>query len=203
MFCIQCGEKQIDDSAKNCYKCSAPIPSRDAAKNLTSSASQEQKAAPAKNPPSPLLILGSGCLFVVFIMICGFIMLYVCAVKYPNSSSVTLSSPSPTPSSTPKKQQLGEIDRNSKLGKNVFARSIFEVRSRLYCPKTAKFSRRNDRSVIITRFDDDCYKCRGYVDSQNKFGALIRTYFVVSVYFKDEGWFKDYKYLLLDVKTEN
>lgn len=52
------------------------------------------------------------------------------------------------------------------------------ITNRLKSPKTAEFPWSGDAKIIRT---GNNFKVRSYVDSQNGFGALIRTYFVCTV----------------------
>jgi hypothetical protein len=51
------------------------------------------------------------------------------------------------------------------------------VKKDLKSPSTAKFGRTVDNGVIITPEIDQKYLISSYVDSQNDFGATVRTYF--------------------------
>lgn len=56
------------------------------------------------------------------------------------------------------------------------------VQKRLISPSTAKFPRFSDPGVRILEDDGCVFSVFGYVDSQNKFGAMIRTEFVAVVF---------------------
>lgn len=56
------------------------------------------------------------------------------------------------------------------------------VQKRLVSPSTAKFPKFSDPGVRILEDDGCVFSVFGYVDSQNKFGAMIRTEFVAVVF---------------------
>jgi len=66
MFCIQCGEKQLDDTATICSKCAAPIPSRAVKATETSPLLQKQKRTSTRKLPYILISLGIICLMLSF-----------------------------------------------------------------------------------------------------------------------------------------
>ncbi|WP_019850655.1 hypothetical protein [Desulfitobacterium sp. PCE1] len=55
-----------------------------------------------------------------------------------------------------------------------------EVKSNLKSPSTAKFQRYSDEYVAETD-DENIFMVKGYVDSQNGFGAMIRSDYIVKV----------------------
>ncbi len=63
------------------------------------------------------------------------------------------------------------------------------VRNSLKAPRTAKFPYSGDEGVSISKSSDNVYAIRGYVDSENSFGAMIRTeYRCVLRYIGDDNW---------------
>ena len=69
------------------------------------------------------------------------------------------------------------------------------VEQRLKAPKTAEFGTYYDSNTVITKMDDNNYKIRLYVDSENSFGAMIRSEFIVDVRKADNG-----DWVLMDIK---
>lgn len=67
-------------------------------------------------------------------------------------------------------------------GKIIAAQGV--VKERLASPATATFPW-NEYKVAE---DDKGYAVGGYVDSQNQFGAMIRTWWVVQMKRTDTGW---------------
>lgn len=59
------------------------------------------------------------------------------------------------------------------------AKSI--VGKNLASPGSAKFASLSDSDVIVRKTGSCEYKIKSYVDSQNGFGALLRTYFTITV----------------------
>ena len=57
------------------------------------------------------------------------------------------------------------------------------VKSRLKCPSTAEFP---DASVASISCEDSVYTVFSYVDAQNSFGAMIRTYYEVTLTYDSE-----------------
>ncbi len=62
------------------------------------------------------------------------------------------------------------------------------VRDRLKAPATAKFPASNDPAVVARKLDNGAYRVTAYVDSQNGFGALVRTPFVCNVTWQGDSW---------------
>lgn len=58
--------------------------------------------------------------------------------------------------------------------------AISDVKSYLKAPATAQFPEANDGSAWDISWDDDYFYVSSYVDSQNSFGALIRTQFTAT-----------------------
>jgi len=69
------------------------------------------------------------------------------------------------------------------------------VSSALKAPSTAKFPPSFDEGVHISETGYQTYECRGYVDSQNSFGAMMRTNFTCTVRHVGGG-----RWELVDVK---
>jgi hypothetical protein len=67
------------------------------------------------------------------------------------------------------------------------------IEKRLIAPATAEWPSRSDITVLPIRGKEEAYQVRGYVDSQNGFGALIRTNYVCEVSYVGNGqWHLDY-----------
>lgn len=60
------------------------------------------------------------------------------------------------------------------------------VTRRLKAPKSAEFPSRSEFRVVAS--SDDQYLVSGYVDSQNSFGAMIRTTFICQMKVEGETW---------------
>lgn len=60
------------------------------------------------------------------------------------------------------------------------------VQKRLVSPSTAKFPKFSDPAVRIQEDPGCVFSVFGYVDSQNRFGAMIRTEFVAVVFREDK-----------------
>lgn len=55
------------------------------------------------------------------------------------------------------------------------------VKSRLKSPSSAKFASSFSKKEHVTHLGDDRYKVQSYVDSQNGFGAMIRSHWTVTI----------------------
>jgi len=66
------------------------------------------------------------------------------------------------------------------------------VKERLVSPASAKFPRMNNYDVKIQK-DEHIYFIQGYVDSQNSFGAMLRTYYSGAVIQEDEKYWSLFK----------
>lgn len=58
--------------------------------------------------------------------------------------------------------------------------AISDIKSYLKAPATAQFPEANDSSAWDISWDDDYFYVSSYVDSQNSFGALVRTQFTAT-----------------------
>jgi len=61
------------------------------------------------------------------------------------------------------------------------------IKPYLKCPSTADFPYAHNKDVYILRYEDTKYSVNGYVDSQNSFGAMIRTRYTARVEETFEG----------------
>lgn len=67
------------------------------------------------------------------------------------------------------------------------------VEERLVAPATAKFPKQSDIETFTVKDKKDAYQIRGYVDSQNRMGALLRMHYVCEVsYVGNDKWHLDY-----------
>lgn len=64
------------------------------------------------------------------------------------------------------------------------------VQSNLKAPKTAKFPSQYD--IMITSLGGSDYRILGYVDSQNGFGAMIRSNFIATLTLTSSGYKNGY-----------
>jgi len=55
------------------------------------------------------------------------------------------------------------------------------VKEKIKSPSTAKFPSGSDKEVSVIKKDNNQYMIRSYVDSQNSFGATLRTNFIVTI----------------------
>jgi len=78
----------------------------------------------------------------------------------------------------------GEPDPKYANKSLAFACVKEKVRQQLKSPSTAEFQHNIDMQIETT--DNLSYKIGGYVDSQNSFGAMLRTNFVCSLTVKPE-----------------
>jgi len=64
------------------------------------------------------------------------------------------------------------------------------IEDRLTAPKSAEWPSHTE--ISITRFsdrEDEAYRVTGYLDSQNRMGAMIRIYYVCDIaYLGDDQW---------------
>jgi hypothetical protein len=63
-----------------------------------------------------------------------------------------------------------------------------EIEMNLKSPKTAEFQSNNDAYFVWEEADSNKALVRSYVDSQNGFGALIRTHFVCELVCENGNW---------------
>jgi len=75
----------------------------------------------------------------------------------------------------------GEEDKPDKIGAFLYAEKAVE--NHLKAPSSAEFASYNNS--LVTQ-DQDTFYVQSYVDSQNSFGAMVRSNFEVRVIFVDE-----------------
>jgi len=104
---------------------------------------------------------------------------------------------SPEPSPAPANSSTDTNDKGGSTGKKVgaWAATTTLIKSRLTAPRTAKF---NGGAWDVAYLGDNRYRVKGSVDSQNSFGAMIRTEFQAIV--RDEGD-EDQTWVLEDLQT--
>jgi len=64
------------------------------------------------------------------------------------------------------------------------------IEPRLVAPTTAKFPSSSEVSIVrLSDQQEEAYQIIGYVDAQNKFGAMIRTYYICEItYLGNDRW---------------
>jgi galactitol-specific phosphotransferase system IIB component len=74
-------------------------------------------------------------------------------------------------------------DAWKKEDRSFYAKSYIEglIKTQLKSPSTAKFPGTLDTDYVIRQLDDQMYVVSSWVDSQNSFGAMIRTKYLGSV----------------------
>ena len=66
------------------------------------------------------------------------------------------------------------------------------IEERLKSPATAEWPNKSDIETYTIRGKEDAFQIRGYVDSQNGFGALLRMNYVCEVsYIGQDNWHLD------------
>ena len=100
----------------------------------------------------------------------------------PTPTATTETSPEPGPA--PANTRTGTNDRGGSIGKKVeaWAATTMLIKDRLKAPRTARF---NGGAWNVVYLGNNRYRVKGSVDSQNSFGAMIRTTFQAIV--RDEG----------------
>lgn len=152
--CPYCAEA-IQDAAVLCRFCQRELPA-----NTAPTAAQQQP--PKKGSNNGLVILGLLAFLAVAVLIAkGF-----------------------TPQLTP--EQLAQHKARSEAAKcadtsTAFYMSQEFVKGRLRAPASAKFPRSSDPDVGVRYLGDCTHEVLGFVDSQNGFGALIRSKYIVKL----------------------
>jgi len=112
-------------------------------------------------------------LFVIFVLIFGFV---GCCFSSGSSTSAT------------KSEQSLEIE--------ALVGSQMVVEDNLKSPSSAKFPYITDKLVVVTKIKENEYFVTSYVDSENSFGAMIRTFYTCKVILDgDKYTVKDLKFL--------
>ena len=166
MFCARCGSNQ-DDEAVLCNQCGY-IMDREKYAKTPGTFVPERKNAPVADPPRKAA--GAGCLLVLVVMAC----LYLFACNgindiFPGINPTPTSAPTPTPD--PRYQVYG------------YAKEFVE--RALKAPSTAKYP-----SIAEWKFgktDKGYWAVTAYVDSENSFGAMMRSDFYIEMLLTDNG----------------
>jgi hypothetical protein len=90
----------------------------------------------------------------------------------------------PTKSSTP----TTESEQSKEV--RAFVYSQHAVKDSLKSPATAKFPSITNDSVVVTKISTDKYRITAFVDSENSFGALIRSAYQVTITFTGKDTYK-------------
>lgn len=115
----------------------------------------------------------------VFVMLIGLVQVN----KLPSSPSSTSTSPT---ASQPK--GYSDID--------VCVETQFLLKSFLKAPSTAKFP--SCSSFVINKLSDEQFKVNSYVDSQNSFGAMLRSNWSITYHYLENGTKTQLDYVVID-----
>ncbi len=160
--CPYCG-KEITDNDLDCPKCGRSFPKGEARKKLEADM-VEQETKDRKTTYSLIMLA------VAVISIFAF-------TKFTDSRN-------PTNASSLSAQPAHE-DKADEITAFVMSQSF--VKRELVSPSSAKFPR-FDKSMAI-QVDEDIWIITSYVDSQNKFGAMLRTNYIAKVkYLGNDEW---------------
>lgn len=107
---------------------------------------------------------------IIYIIIIGLICIFLLMIFLPNSND----------NNTPSKSENKYEKIEACIGVQGF------VENRLISPSSAKFAPCYD--AIITDNGDNTYTILSYVDSQNGFGAMLRTYYKVTIEDIGDKW---------------
>jgi len=81
------------------------------------------------------------------------------------------------------------------------------IESRLVAPSTAKFASYYEQQIWTLGKNsgtyENAYRVRGYVDAQNSFGALIRTYYTCDISYNGGEWTDLRNWTLLNLDMDN
>ncbi len=81
--------------------------------------------------------------------------------------------------------QPAHEDKADEMEAIIMAEKI--VKQKLVSPSSAKFPRSSETTAV--KVDEDTWVISSYVDSQNKFGAMLRTYYIAKVkYLGNDKW---------------
>lgn len=81
--------------------------------------------------------------------------------------------------------QPAHEDKADEMEAIIMAEKI--VKQKLVSPSSAKFPRSSETTAV--KVDEDTWVISSYVDSQNRFGAMLRTYYIAKVkYLGNDKW---------------
>jgi hypothetical protein len=76
------------------------------------------------------------------------------------------------------------MDPRAKREQFILEKTQHYIKNKLKCPSTAKFPSEKESRYCVNESGKDTFQIYSWVDSQNTFGAMIRTQFIVKVYEK-------------------
>jgi hypothetical protein len=160
--CPKCSELIRDSTTTFCPKCGVNV--------------HVPRAAFSSSNKKPVRKSSDGLLKVLLVLV-G-LALVVCFFSELRSCS----------SSTPRPPATARPDRGSEVDAYVMCKDF--IRDNLVAPSTAEFARYTDVTAIkLENRDGEVYRVVGYVDSQNKFGAMIRVDYVCEIaYIGNDNW---------------
>lgn len=157
--CPRCGKQILDPNAMFCPYCGVNV-------HVPKSVFDSPQKSAQKQP---------GYLIFILLLLIG-VGIFACLWDTFRDTSEQTSRPPATAIS----------DRGSEAAAYVKCKEF--VGDRLVAPSTAEFASYRDVTVVkLTNRTDEVYKVVGYVDAQNRFGAMIRTEYVCEVAYLGNG----------------
>lgn len=171
IYCPEC-ENQVSEYAEKCIHCGYPI---------------NPKPIPTpQSVPAPIIKHRSrnGCLTYFFIAL-GVVLIFVVLFdvfgrKDKSSSSSIINNNSSRGYDEHSSDNYG-IEANKVL---TYSYAEQAVKENLKSPKTAEFPSQHEKGVSIVDLENNEYRVTSWVDSQNGFGANIRSNFSVIIYYE-------------------
>lgn len=196
--CPECG-KEMSDQAISCPNCGCPIEVvkkeieskrlKDAELQKIESVKNETEAKAAKTAKKDLFTLAVIAI-VVLCVIVGYV-IYKQSNRPLSQEEITKASQEYEAKEAEENRQKREHD----ISDAYYTSQVF-VKRNLKAPSTAEFPSQSE-STITPSEDGATYKIYSYVDSQNGFGAMIRTKYYVKMIKDGSDW------KLLDIKFGN
>ncbi|MDR0873000.1 MAG: hypothetical protein LBN27_05970 [Prevotellaceae bacterium] len=78
-------------------------------------------------------------------------------------------------------------NKEERTNREVYRVSMEQVSKYLKSPKTAEFS-----NGTLRKTGENQYQVRGSVDSQNGFGAMVRSEYIINLHLEGDTWIFDY-----------
>lgn len=196
--CPECG-KEMSDQATSCPNCGCPIEIvkkeleskriKDEELQKTEAAKNEVEAKAAKTAKKDLFTFAVVIVLIICVIV-GYV-IYKQSNRPLTQEEIATASQEYAAKEAEENRQKREHDKS-----DAYYTSQVFVKRNLKAPSTAEFPSQSESTITMSE-DGSTYKIYSFVDSQNGFGAMIRTKYYVKMIKDGSDW------KLLDIKFGN